>query len=130
MAKEELPTYIPVRIQKVMQINTDSRIAGNQGHGIAYAHISEPIQDQGRNIQYALIAEFPRHGVMQLGNINPETGRFVPLSPTDDAFYKRADNHVVREVSVPVEQLNELKTLDELLSNPKVRVDDEFFPED
>jgi hypothetical protein len=127
MAKEELPTYIPVRIQKVMQINTDPRIAGNQGHGIAYAHISEPVQGKGRNIQYALIAEFPRHGVMQLGNINPETGKFEPLSP-NEAFYKRAPNHVVREVSVPVEQLNELKTLEELLSIQKVRVDREFYP--
>lgn len=129
MEEGNLPIYIPVRIQKVLQINTDPRMAGNWGPGIAYAHISQPVEDQGKMVQYALIAEFPQHGVMQLGNINPETGRFELLSPVY-VPYKRASNHVVQEVSVPARLLYELKTLDELLSNPKVRVEDEFHPDD
>ena len=96
-----------------------------------YAHVSKPVRDQGREVQYAILDIYPRSGIMNLGNINPETRVFEHFDPGQgiQAHYRRADNHVVCEVFVPVEQLRDLKTIDDVLSIPGITVKRELIPQ-
>tara|TARA_Y100000310_G_scaffold127479_1_gene126607 strand:+ start:2866 stop:3234 length:369 start_codon:yes stop_codon:yes gene_type:complete len=117
-------SHVNVGVEKVMELR------GTPNHGSVYAHISKPINNDGGKVQYAMIAYFPQHGVMHLGNINPETREFELYDPdmTQIAFYERAGNHVVAEVSVPVDQLDKVKTLEDVLEIEGIRVERELFP--
>ena len=67
---------IPTPIQKVLELQGAYRPDFNCLSSI-YAHISNPvIREKGQEIQYAMLAIFPQHGIMHLGNINPETRMF------------------------------------------------------
>ena len=113
---------IPVEIEKVLELG------GN--FPSFYAHISKPVKRNGQNVQYAMLALFPTSGIMHLGEINPETRVFEHYDPEmrNFALYRRAPNHVVTQVNVPSEQLDRLKTLDEVLSIPSIFVKRELIP--
>ena len=120
--------YVPVKIQKVMELEGALRPDFNSRSSV-YAHISDPVKRDDDDVQYALLAIFPQHGVMRLGDINPETMMFEDYTPYRPALYTRADNHVVNGVSVPAEQFDRLKTLDEVLAIEGISVKRELFPE-
>jgi hypothetical protein len=121
---------IPVKIEKVMElegaIGPDFKYPPS-----VYAHISYPVNKDGAEVRYALLAIFPQHGIMHLGEINPRTKSFDHYDRHlhTPALYQRACNHVVNEVYVPVEQLKKLKTIDDVLSIPWIKVKRELFPE-
>lgn len=122
--------YVPVEIEKVLELKGAIRLDLNCPSSI-YAHISKPVDDRGKKVQYAMLAIFPQHGIMQLGNINPETMIFEYLDPSRRtlALYDRANNHVVESVSVPSDQFKQLRKLEEVLSIPRISVKRELLPE-
>jgi len=121
---------IPVKVEKVLELKGADRPDLNCPSSV-YAHISTPVKKDGQDIQYAMLAIFPQHGIMHLGNINPETKMFEHYDPNRHALalYTRAGNHVVNQVSVPTDQLEKLKTLEEVLSIEGISVKRELIPE-
>ena len=121
--------YIPVEIQKVLELEGALRSDFMCATSV-YAHISKPVKKDGTDVQYALMAIFPQHGIMHLGDINRDTKFFEHYDPAmrDSALYERADNHVVRKVMVPTEQLNRLRTLDEVLAIEGISIKRELVP--
>ncbi|PIN94077.1 hypothetical protein COU54_00425 [Candidatus Pacearchaeota archaeon CG10_big_fil_rev_8_21_14_0_10_31_24] len=118
-----------VEIQRVLELegalSSDFKCATS-----VYAHISKPEKKDGTDVQYALMAIFPQHRIMHLGDINRDTKFFEHYDSTmrDFALYERADNHVVRKVRVPIEQLNRLRTLDEVLAIEGISIKRELVP--
>ena len=122
--------YIDVRIEKVLEL--EGALRPDFSPSSVYAHISKPVERDGQNVQYAILALFPQHGIMDLGDINPETRVFEYYDSkmrNSPALYKRAGNHVVNQVSVPSEQLVKLKTLDEVLGIGGISVKRELIPQ-
>lgn len=122
--------YTPVQVQKVMKLEGANRPDSDDSSSV-YAHISKPVRKDGQNVQYAMLAIFPQNGIMDLGNINPETKMFEHYDPEMSIFalYTRADNNVVNKVSVPSEQLEKLPTLEEVLGIESISVKEELIPE-
>ena len=127
-------SYIPVEIEKVLELEGAIRPDFNCPSSV-YAHISKAgkvrLGAQVEDVQYALIAIFPQHGIMHLGDIDPETKRFRDYDPhmKEFALYTRAKNHVVEQVLVRSDQIERLKTLDEVLSIDGISVKRELIPE-
>jgi hypothetical protein len=130
-------TRIPVQIQKVLELEGVYSMDRASPTSV-YAHISKPVKRGAEDVQYAMLAIFPRHGFMNLGEIDPETRVFEHYDPdgvrkfgigTPNALYVRAGNHVVNEVSVPHEQIDRLKTMDEVLGIDGIFVKRELIPE-
>lgn len=123
-------TRVPVKIAKVLELEgaVDPTLKGNCW---VYAHVSTPAMKDGQPVQYALLARAPQHGLTQLGEINPQTREFNTYEPTPagQTFYERAGNHVIREMDVPVTQLEKLPTLDDVLAIPGLKVRREFTPQ-
>ena len=94
---------VPVQIEKVLELEGASRPDFNSSTSV-YLHVSKPVKKDGQEVQYAMLAIFPQHGIMHLGDINPETRFFEHYDPEmrNFALYKRAENHVVNQVSVPI----------------------------
>ena len=121
--------YIPIQVQRVLELK--GAYADFNCPSSVYAHISNPVKKDGLNVQYAMLAIFPQHGIMHLGDINPKTKMFEHYDtemPTL-ALYKRASNHVVNQVSVHIEQIKRLKTLEEVLSINGISIKRELIPE-
>lgn len=123
--------YIRVKIQKVLEL-AGALTPNILQHGTycltsVYAHISKPAKKDGIDVQYALIARFPRNGSMELGNINPDTRIFEEFSQ-EPSFYERAENGVVKEVNVLADQLRKLRTLDDVLAIRGISVERELIP--
>jgi len=120
---------IPIEIEKVLELKGAIR-SYPKGPSSIYAHISKPIDDKGEKIQYAMLAVFPQHGIMHLGNINSKTMMFENFDPNlrISAFYSRAENHVVSNIQVPSDQLEKLKKLEEVISIPGISVKRELIP--
>lgn len=120
---------IPVQVQKVLELEGVYEPQFN-GEASVYAHISKPVKKNGQDVQYAMLAISPQHGIMYLGNINPETKKFEYYDPKRHIFawYARANNHVINQVSVPSEQLEKLKTLEEVLGIEGISVKRELIP--
>lgn len=128
---EQTPLFrVPVKIEKVLEIEGARDPILKEGRFV-YAHISTPTEVEGKPVQYALIAGFPQHGTARLGNIDPETKVFKWLTqePFPQAFYERASNHVIQEMRVPAGQLDQLKTVDEVLAIEGIKVRRELIPE-
>lgn len=121
-------SHIPVQIQKVMELKGAYRPDFNCPSSI-YAHISKPVKRDGEDVQYAMLDIFPEHGVMYLGGIDPKTKMFNFFDPSNPALYTRAGNHIVNQVSVPIEQLKKLPTLEEVLGIEDISVKRELIPE-
>ena len=123
--------YIPVEIEKVLELKGALRPDFNCPTSI-YAHVSRPVKKEGRDVQYVLMAIFPQHGMMNLGTIKPNTQMFekYSLEMGDFAFYERANNHVVKRVLVPTEQLNRLPILEDILRIPGISIKRELIPKD
>ena len=124
--------HIPVQVQKVLELELEGAYRPDfKCPSSVYAHISNPVKKDGQDTQYAMLAIFPQHGIMHLGDINPKTKMFEDYDPDIGKFalYTRAGNHVVNRVSVPSEQLNRLKTLDEVLAINGISVKRELIPE-
>ncbi len=131
MTKGPQPTMrIPVQIEKVLELTGAIRPYPKSPASV-YAHISKPVQDKFKQVQYAMMALLPQHGVMHLGNINPETMMFEHFDPDlrTPAMYKLADNQVVEQVSVHLNQMEPLKTLEEVLRIPGISIKRELIPE-
>ena len=122
-------SHIPVQIEKVMELEGVYGPNSNYSSSV-YAHVSMPLKKEGQSVQYVMIAIFPRHGTMPLGDINPVTKRFEHYDPDMNnlALYTRADNHVVTQVSIPVQQLERLKTLDDVLAIEGISIKRELIP--
>lgn len=122
--------HIPVEVKKVMELEGAYRPDFNCLSSV-YAHISKPVRKDGQDIQYAMLAIFPQHGVMDLGDINPNTRMFEFYDPRKINFapYTRADNGVVNKVSVPLDSMEKLKTIDEVLGIEGISVKRELTPE-
>ncbi len=97
----------------------------------AFAHTSAPVDTPEGLKQRVLLALFPQHGLADLGTINPETCEFKPFDPKylNPAIYERSDNHVICSMNVPVDQVEKLPTLDQLLTIPGIRVGRDLRPE-
>ncbi|NQU98563.1 hypothetical protein HQ533_03780 [Candidatus Woesearchaeota archaeon] len=121
---------IPVQVQKVLELKGAYRLHPKSPSSI-YAHISVPVKQDGQDVQYAMLAIFPQHGVMHLGEINPKTKMFENYDPKMHtlALYTRAENNVVNQVSVPSELFERLKTIDEVLDIEGISVKRELIPE-
>lgn len=120
--------YIPIEIERVMELEgaLHPRLKG-MGM-LLYAHVSKPVNDKGRQVKYALIAPAPRHGTAELGEINPETREFQLFEPTVSAFYERATNRVIYQMSMPANELGRLKTVEEVLAIPNIMVKSQNTP--
>jgi len=118
---------IPVEVEKVLELEGVIRPDFTSS---IYAHISKPIKDNDRDVQYTLMAIFPQHGIMHLGSINPETRRFEHYDPDmiNFALYTRADNHVVKTILVPLDQLDKLQVIDDVLKIEGISVKRELIP--
>jgi len=121
--------HIPIEIQKVLELKGACRPDFRCPSSI-YAHVSNPVKKDKQDIQYAMLAIFPEHGIMHLGDINPETKMFeyYDSNMRRFTFYTRAENNVINQVSVPSEQLNKLKTLDEILAIDGISIKRELIP--
>lgn len=95
-----------------------------------YAHVSKLIKINDVGAQYAMLAMFSHHGTMHLGDINPGTKMFehYDFNINGAALYTRAPNHIVNVVSVPIEQVNRLKTLDKILNINGISIKRELIP--
>ncbi len=123
--------YIPVEIRRVLELEGAFRPDFNCPVFI-YAHISEPVKKDGIDVQYALMAICPQHGMMDLGDINPKTRMFKTYDPQmiNSSFYERVSNHVVKRVMILSDQLNKLRTLDDVLATKEISVKRELIPND
>ena len=122
--------YISIEIQKVLELEGAIRPDFNCPTSL-YAHISKPVKrNRNEEVQYALIAIFPQHGIMELGEINPATRVFRGYDPRgiDLSFYERASNNVIKEIKVLGNQVRGLKTLDEVLAIEGISVKRELIP--
>jgi len=106
-------TMAPVKINKVLELRWSPQ-------NVVYAHITTA-EDEGKLKEYALIAEFPRHGFTFLGDISPETGRFEEYAKVP-TFYTRADNNVINSMNVPIGHLSQARTLDEVLQTENMEL--------
>lgn len=136
-------SHITVQIEKVLELvdtNRDPNCPDSVSIHFSkpvkrptsvYAHVSKPVKRDGQDVQYVMLAISPQHGIMYLGEINPETRMFEHYDPEmrDPALYTRAGNHVVNQVSVSGEQLSKLKTLDEVLGIQGIFVRRRLTPE-
>ena len=84
----------------------------------------------GGETQYALLAFFPQHGVMYLGQIDPKTGVFDDNEPLIRAFYQRAGNKVICSISIPDNQRENLQALDDILKIERITVARELVPKE
>ncbi len=120
---------IHVEIEKVLELVGAYRPDFNCPASV-YAHVSKPVKKDGEDVQYAMLAIFPQHGIMHLGEINAETRMFGNYDPNwkDLALYTKSSNHVVNQVSVPSKQFDKLKTLDDVLGIPGISVKRTLIP--
>ena len=126
-----MPKRIAVDIEKVLELK-GAIDPGTRGSMWVYAHISPPVDIGRGTAQYALLAPAPEHGIAYLGEINPETREFrtyEAIGISKPTYYERAKNRVIRQMSVPVDQLENLKTKDEVLAIPGISVGRELIPE-
>ena len=117
--------YIPVEVDRVIEME------GIEFRGLkarCYVHVSAPAKDHGTNKKYALIALFPQHGTMDLGDIDPKTREFSVYEENNPAFYERSANRVIKTVKVPIEQLPRFKTIEDILSIEGLKVASEGKP--
>ncbi len=129
--------YAPVDIEKVLELGDVIRPDFDCLSSV-YAHISKPEIRSISEIlgepaqQYALLAIVPQHGIMNLGEIDPETRKFelYDSEMREYALYEIASNHVVNKIFVPSNQLDELKTLDEVLGIPGIDIIREMKPKE
>ncbi len=114
--------YLTVDIEKVLELGGAIRPDFDCLSSV-YAHIYIPnirttseILD-GSVKQYALLAINPQHGIMNLGNINPEMRRFEHYDEKmrDSALYEMDDRYVVNRIHIPSNQIDKIKTLEEVL---------------
>lgn len=125
-------SQFPLDIQKVLEL-TGAIHPDYPCNTSVYAHVSYPISLSDKKSQaYACLAIFPQHGIMNLGNIDPKTKRFEGFNgkQTQIATYTRARNHVIKRVSIPAEQREKLKTLDEVLAIEGITIKRELIPSD
>ncbi len=115
---------IDVEIERVIEL-TGLKVRGLQAR--CYAHVSKPILDNGQPKRYALLGQFPQHGITYLGEINPKTLEFFQYSEIP-VFYERSSNRVIKKLRVSNEQLLRLKTIEEVLSIEGIKVASEGTP--
>ncbi|MBU0466249.1 MAG: hypothetical protein KJ718_03080 [Nanoarchaeota archaeon] len=119
---------IPLEVQRVLELEGAFRLDFMCACSV-YEHISKPVKKDGQDVQYAMLAIFPQHGTRHLGEINSKTRMFEHYDMNTLALYTRVGNHVVNKVSVPTEQLEKLKTLEEVLSIKGISAKRELIPE-
>ena len=136
---DELPRAVPVIIEKVVELG--GVLHENGYHEITvYAHLTPPkieqVMDQHtttgtiRERQFALLAENPSGGIAYLGEIDPQTKRFIPYDTKLGAFYTRSEkNRVIEEMLVPIDILERLVTIDTVLAMPGIVPIRELIPE-
>ena len=112
---------LPVKIEKVLELRYHPNAT------TVYCHVSTPVQDEGKEKRYALIAACPQGGRTLLGDIHPDQGEFREFS-REVTFYERASNHVVCQMHIPVAQLESLRTIDNVLASPHVSIVRELIP--
>ncbi|MBI5332686.1 MAG: hypothetical protein HZB65_03875 [Candidatus Aenigmarchaeota archaeon] len=106
-----------LEIENVLELHGARHYMDSRSDIILYAHVSKPMEYKDNFVQYVMLAPGPQHGMIHLGEIDPETRcfRFFDKRMRIFGIYKRATNNVVNKVCVPHEQLEKLKTLNEIL---------------
>jgi len=93
-----------------------------------YAHVTKPVKNGS---SYAILTPMFNHGVMMLGGINPNSRRFNFYENVEEyyASYETASNDVINEIRATVDQLDRLKSIDDILGIEGITIKNRSVPE-
>ena len=111
--------------RRCFEIERNYLLEGFVSGGWLYADVTNEVEINGKRGNYALLSQGTRFGITSLGYIDTATREFKKFEPqVNTAFDSTQSGGGGRKTKmyVPISQLSELKTLDEVLAIPGISI--------